>query len=864
MQEAQEATRRRPASIHSQMRRIVAIPMVVLLLVWLVVSGVLFTRATVQHAMANAADDLLIPASLALSAVMDERSTTVSYLHAPDDYRAQLSEDRSTVDTSMETVLEELDALRPLLSDAIVERVDELDEQVAGLPELRDQIDRGDVDRDGALAAYTEVTQAGAELFDVQSREGRHPPSAMAGLTAAQQFYALDQLSLADARVTDALATGELAPEDHAAFAAHMGSFHNRVDTVTEHLGPEQAEAWDTLVASSVWAQFRDLEESVISRDVEIDTDPITGESSMSTTPPITDSAWRSAVDPVKEEITEIGADQAGYAVTVSRSSANQQLLTAVGTSLAILAVFTAALILARRMGLHLVNRLVTLRDQTTDLAENRLPDIVRRLSSGDRVNIDLDTELPDLRQDSDDEVGQVAGAFNTAQHTAVAAATQQSELRHGANRAYASIANRSLAVTQRQLRLLDKMEREQEEPQHLTDLFKLDHLATRSRRNAENLLLLGGENPGARRVRPMQLLDVVRAAISESGEYSRIERQQVSALSLRGDAVSDVIHLLAELLDNATTYSPPHTKVRLAAEQVPNGVVVEIEDRGIGMREEELAQTNELLGHKPEFDLLHLREDMRLGLFVVAWLAHRHGIRVQLRPSAYGGILAVVLLPVELLDAQPPAALERGSATDASAAPPTDHSDPDAAAATAPEESEPAATPGTGSADSGATAHPPTANSTGTSRTDGAATGAESHPRPEAPAHSAEAGDTGTDSGAAPSPGRPPLPRRNPQANLNPKLAPSSAHPGANGEVSAVSTASAASAPSAMAETEQASVAPDDSAHPVDSARTNTDEETERMRSIRERLAAFQQGTRQGRADFGPPPTELPTEDTS
>ncbi|WP_285762094.1 sensor histidine kinase, partial [Nocardiopsis ansamitocini] len=283
----------------------------------------------------------------------------------------------------------------------------------------------------------------------------------------------------------------------------------------------------------------------------------------------------------------------------------------------------------------------------TQELADRRLPALIDRLGRNEPV--DLHTEVPDLDV-ANDEIGEVAQSFNAAQRTAVQAAIQQAQLREGVNRVFLNIAHRSQTLVHRQLRLLDKLEREQEDPDQLTDLFKLDHLATRSRRNAENLLILGGQSPGRTWHHPMPLMDVLRGAISESGDYTRVKRQQIARVNLTSTAVADVIHLVAELVDNATTFSPPHTHVHLKSEQVPNGVTIEIEDRGLGMKPDEFTTANHLLTTPPEFDVMRLNDKMRLGLFVVSHLAQRHNIKVRLRASPYGGVQAIVLLPTTLI----------------------------------------------------------------------------------------------------------------------------------------------------------------------------------------------------------------------
>lgn len=258
------------------------------------------------------------------------------------------------------------------------------------------------------------------------------------------------------------------------------------------------------------------------------------------------------------------------------------------------------------------------------------------------------------------DEVGQVADAFNTAQRTAVGAAVKQADIRAGVGRVFLGIAHRNQSLVQRQLQLLDRMEREEEDPDLLESLFQLDHLATRGRRHAENLIILGGAQPGRRWRHPVPLVDILRGAISETDEYARVELTSAPDLSLVGAVVADVIHLLAELVENATAYSPPHTDVTIATDNVPKGVVIEIEDRGLGMTEEVLTDNNEKLAKAPEFDIMTPGTDGRLGIFVVARLARKHEIGVQLRHSPYGGTRAVVLVPSALVVSAGAAMTER------------------------------------------------------------------------------------------------------------------------------------------------------------------------------------------------------------
>jgi signal transduction histidine kinase len=311
---------------------------------------------------------------------------------------------------------------------------------------------------------------------------------------------------------------------------------------------------------------------------------------------------------------------------------------------------FAASLLLSIRAGRRLVRELVSLRNGAFDLANVRLPGVMHRLRDGERVNIAA--EAPPIGGASGvhgdhDEIAQVGRAFNAVHRAAIGAAVDQSELRRGVSSVFVNLARRSQALLNRQLTLLDEMERRVADPADLEDLFKLDHLTTRMRRHADGLLILSGSAPGRGGRRPVPITDVVRAAVGEVEDYTRVAVPRLPSTAVQGGAVSDVVHLLAELVENATTYSPPHTRVRLRGERVANGFVLEIDDRGLGIGEQPLLEANDRLTAGGDFDLA---DSDRLGLFVVSRLAQRHGVRVSLAGNAYGGTTAVVLLPLTVL----------------------------------------------------------------------------------------------------------------------------------------------------------------------------------------------------------------------
>ncbi|WP_241778458.1 nitrate- and nitrite sensing domain-containing protein, partial [Streptomyces sp. AcH 505] len=324
------------------------------------------------------------------------------------------------------------------------------------------------------------------------------------------------------------------------------------------------------------------------------------------------------------------------------RSSSQRDAIINAALILLVLGVsLVGAFVVARSM----IRSLRRLQDTATRVAQDRLPELVKQLSETDPQ--DVDTSVESVGVHSRDEIGQVAAAFDDVHREAVRLAAEQALLRGNVNAMFTNLSRRSQGLIQRQLSLISELESREADPDQLSSLFKLDHLATRMRRNGENLLVLAGEEPGRRWTRPVPLVDVLRAAASEVEQYERIELAAVPATEVAGRVVNDLVHLLAELLENATSFSSPQTKVRVTGHALPDGrVLVEIHDTGIGLSPEDLAAINERLASPPTVDVSVSR---RMGLFVVGRLSLRHGIRIQLRPSDSGGTTALVMLPVDV-----------------------------------------------------------------------------------------------------------------------------------------------------------------------------------------------------------------------
>jgi signal transduction histidine kinase len=291
--------------------------------------------------------------------------------------------------------------------------------------------------------------------------------------------------------------------------------------------------------------------------------------------------------------------------------------------------------------GRKVTGDLTRLHTSVRGMAEERLPRVVERLRRGD--DVDVLAESPPPGTSGIREISQIAGSFGTVQQAAVAAAVEQARLRKGVNQVFLNISMRNQSLLHRQLGMLDSMERQTSEPAALADLFRLDHLTTRMRRHAEGLIILSGSTPGRGWRGPVPVLDVLRAAVAEVEDYVRVDVLSESRDLVAGNAVNDVIHLVAELVENATVFSPPNTRIEVRADRAGTGLVAEIEDRGLGLSQEELADINIRLANPPEFDLANSEQ---LGLFVVSRLAARHSIKVSLRQSVYGGTTAILVLP--------------------------------------------------------------------------------------------------------------------------------------------------------------------------------------------------------------------------
>ncbi|MFJ2031330.1 nitrate- and nitrite sensing domain-containing protein [Streptosporangium sp. NPDC087985] len=353
-------------------------------------------------------------------------------------------------------------------------------------------------------------------------------------------------------------------------------------------------------------------------------------------------------VDAMKKVETKVAGDVVTRARMLEDTEQRNAIITSGFILILLLLVLGLTVLIARSMVLPLRR----LRAEALDVAGFTLPEVVRKL------RVSGDSQPPDIAPisvDTKDEIGEVAKAFDEVHRQAVRLAAEESELRSNISAMFVNLSRRTQTLVERQISLIDGLEKGEEDGGRLADLFKLDHLATRMRRNSENLLVLAGHEPTRRRSQPAKLVDIVRASLSEVEDYERVQIKVHRTISVAGSSANDIVHLVAELVENAIQFSPRASQVVVSSSMIEGGgALLAVSDAGIGMTTEELIEINRRLADPPVVDVSVSR---RMGLFVVGRLALRHGIRVQLRPQEAGGLIAMVLFPPELIveAVQPP-----------------------------------------------------------------------------------------------------------------------------------------------------------------------------------------------------------------
>ncbi|MFC6085382.1 sensor histidine kinase [Sphaerisporangium aureirubrum] len=555
--------------------------------------------------------------------------------------RLLIRDQQNAVDTAAQIVIDRRSSVEPALSGIGRQAYNRVLGRLAELRTLRETVGESELPPLPSMLKYNLVIDDILVLFDEAGRGGgdealNSRAAALASLArAAEQssrqrglmsialtFHAFDQAGLEAFTAARAQQASELSQFLFRAGAAERQRYS---DTVSGPLIDRAAGAVDRVLSlSRDRAELRGLSGGAGS-DVDY---------------------WFEAVsdglDRMQVVQRALGRNVVDQAAEFARSDQSQAAVDIGVLALLLILVLIVTTIVAR----SLVTPLRRLRREALEIAGRRLPELVQKLRESDSSE-----GPPDVRPIgvmSSDEVGEVARAFDEVHREAIRLASDEAQLRSNVSAMFVNLSRRTQTLVERQISLIDGLEQGEQDDSRLGDLFRLDHLATRMRRNSENLLVLAGQEPARRWSQPVPLLDVSRASLSEVENYERVAMHVPTGVSIMGQAVNDVIHLLAELVENAISFSPRETRVTVSANRIDGGgVMISITDAGIGMTDEELAQTNWRLANPPMVDVSVSR---RMGLFVVGRLALRNGIRVQLRRHDGGGLTAMVLLPESLM----------------------------------------------------------------------------------------------------------------------------------------------------------------------------------------------------------------------
>jgi signal transduction histidine kinase len=623
----------RTRSIRVTLVSLLLVPLLALLGLWAFVASVTLGNV-VRFQHYNTLTQKTSPSLTPLfSDLAQESALTLIYVgsgHRAE--RAQLVAVRKSTDAVVAATRTAMASTRSLYDPVAISGLDTFLADLAALPQIRAAVDSGADDTASAYRAYAAISTALWEFLHI-SAPPADPTLSVMNQSVIAAIGAEDASGGAMSLISASLAGGgQMSQSTRTLFAEVVGQQNIELSSTFTLASPGDKVIYAHAFNSKPYRQLLAVETQV--------------ENSPANKPiPVNPQTFQALATQLQTTM-RAPLGQMGGVLSAQSAHLEDGLVTqlALAGGLGLVAVLVSAFV-AVRFGRRLRDELTGLFNSARQMAHERLPHLVERLRRGE--DVDVVAESPPLPGGRITEITRVADAFSTVQRTAVDAAVGQANLRKGVNQVFLNLSLRNQSLLHRQLGVLDAMERATHDPAALGDLFRLDHLTTRMRRHAEGLIILSGATPGRGWRDPVPIQDVLRAAIAEVEDYIRVDVASESRDAVAGTAVNDVIHLVAELVENATTFSPPNTQVEIRAGAVGIGFAVEVEDRGLGLTRQELAAINAQLASPPEFDLAHSEQ---LGLFVVGQLAARHGIRVSLRESPYGGTTAIVLLPHSII----------------------------------------------------------------------------------------------------------------------------------------------------------------------------------------------------------------------
>ncbi|MBN1172938.1 MAG: nitrate- and nitrite sensing domain-containing protein [Micromonosporaceae bacterium] len=636
--------RRRRWPIGAKFIALLLTPIISLVALWVFATSLAAGQAQDILAANTNNDEVIKPGGALVTELQRERRLSVIFLGSTRNDATTLVGQRASTDTTITTFRRSTssEALRSIETRAARQRIERTLTQLDQLLTIRQTVEQRQLDKAVAFRMYTSIIDSVFRIYPALPGV-TDPTISRDSQTLLALGRAREMLSQEDAWVSGIAASGRLAGSEPGQLAGIIGTHRFLLTDAIAELPSERRSGYEEATASEAMTRLRGMENRLLS-------DARTGAPL-----PIDLATWQTAYDTVSAQLAQLD-----YAFAQSVLSRTRPVGVSIMVRLGLAAVLGLIAIaisigVSVRVWRSLIGRLTKLEHSANALAAQRLPSVVRRLRAGEHLDVSAEAPPFDF---GEDEIGQVGQAFNDVQRTAIESAVNEARLRSGVNRVFLNIARRSQTLLHRQLSLLDAMERDTVDPQKLQELFQIDHLATRMRRHAEDLVILAGAAPARGWRTPVVLVDVIRGAISEVEDYARITLQSMPEIGLAGPVVADLTHLLAELLENASAFSPPEMPVFVGAQLVPGGLAIDIEDRGLGMPPHAIDEANERLANPPEFDPAN---SARLGLFVVATLAARHRISVSLRRSPYGGVTAIALIPPGLIVEAPQPALPAG-----------------------------------------------------------------------------------------------------------------------------------------------------------------------------------------------------------
>jgi signal transduction histidine kinase len=608
-----------------------AVPLVSLIGLWAFAASVTVPEAVSDHNYNASGTVTTSPdvATLTVELPAEQHQTYLWLLSGRRATKSALLATRGTIDRVLPGAEATLLAGDGRLSASSRAALNTLEADLRGIPAIRQSVDAGTMAPAAAFQAYSNITDAQFQFYYAETLDQDTSMQAI-GVGAIDAALELEMVSR-EAALMDGTLTVEHGQMDAAARQLFISTATSRqflMNQALSLLSPSLSAGYVAIAHSGAYQQFQAMESQVMAG---ADGGPV----------PLNATAWEADSGTVLGAMLTAEAGISTQLSAISGSASNWLYTKAIlAGGIGLLAVIVSVFLLVW-FGRKVTGDLTRLYTSVRGMAEERLPRVVERLRRGDDVDVHAESPPPD--GSGIQEISQIARSFGIVQEAAVAAAVEQARLRKGVNRVFLNISMRNQSLLHRQLGMLDSMERRTSEPGALADLFRLDHLTTRMRRHAEGLIILSGSTPGRGWRDPVPVVDVLRAAVAEVEDYVRVDVLSESRDLVAGNAVNDVIHLVAELVENATVFSPPNTRIEVRADRAGTGLVAEIEDRGLGLSQEELADINLRLANPPEFDLANSEQ---LGLFVVSRLAARHSIKVSLRQSVYGGTTAILVVP--------------------------------------------------------------------------------------------------------------------------------------------------------------------------------------------------------------------------